>query len=563
MKVFWRKAIAASCVLAFVAGCSDKKDVPTKSEPTQTIGTEGKNLTFPSGVEVAVPKDAVTSDSRLTVTNPVTSPLPIPGTAKTAVQFDVSLEQNGKKDVQPSQPLSATVDLTGAWLPAGAKPQDAKVYTPIDGRLWMVPSQVVGTKLTMSLGHLSPKYITYVSDADLIKSFDANRVKKDPGSCAQQIAVDGGKVKFGSDAKGWSTKKDSPILACLYKGTDGYARIGILNRVPYVLSVSTDSKFRADESQGTADAELIKMVTRKLFPDANTQRLVAEGDTFVGSVKIDDLPSTINVRADIDTFISDVIIRDTQLLLDFLKASPTPAGETTELLDKVLGSSSVISCFQDLFKDQGSNPNQGSITAGSAKCMVEPIIDYITDKFGLGDLWSAIKFVKDGIGNLIAAAKYAWVGVVAVKGTIKVPVVAEMEAKFTSSIDFRGFHMPLYPWWKVLPQPPGVFFAEIDDMSTCKRAGTRDCASVVVGPGPSVDDPISLSSFCGPGTLSTKNIAGRSTRVLTARCTPSSKWYEVQAWEMNPDGRHITYFIPKSRKEMKGLDKAFAQATWE
>lgn len=568
MNGFWRTAAAAVCALALIAGCSNSsKDEPEQSKSSQTVGAEGKNLKFPEGVEVAVPQNAVTSESHLEVTKPMTSPTAVLGATRPTVRFDVSLTQNGNSSIQPLQPLTTTVDLRGAWVPDGAKPQDAKVYTPIGNSLWLVPSKIEGTKLTMSLGHLSPKYITYVSDADLVKSFDAARVKKDTGSCAQQIAVDGGKVKFGSASKGWSTKPDSHILACLYKGNAGEVRVGILNRVDYVLSIAGHADVRFGESTGDAETEMIKAITRQLFPNDKVKALVGDGGTAVGSVKIDDLPSTIEIKASHSTFAADSIMRLLGLTIGALTGKMAIV-DNLETIGKLLKNIDVITCFQGVIKDAGADMSMGEIASIGSKCIV-PIMEALGELFDLGNLWARATFVVEALKGIYDTIKSAWNGIrVTIGDTISVPVVAEMEAKFTHSLRFAGLNLPLYSNWATKAEATDVPSAY--DMSTChdlQEDHWKLCAGLSIQADMVYSSPEEyrnwMQQLCPVDAPTTTSIGGeRAYRFVVNHCDAWEVSYQMHLWFIPNRDVVISYTIPERGKEMKGVDKALAAATW-
>jgi hypothetical protein len=408
------------------------KEEPHRNGPPRSheVGPEGGALSFDGGVVITVPKGAVDRKATLAITSPDRvsdhGTVPFKKLNKPTVVFDVSLKE-GTRSIQPRKPLRMSVSLKDAWLPTGAKPVDAKVYTPLGGGLALMPSKLDGNRLTISMGHLSPKYVSYVSDADLVASFDADKTEKDPSTCSQQVAISGGKVIFGA-TQGWAIgDKNSPVYACLYKGQDGYVRVGVLNRVDYIVSIAATSNVRIAEATGDAETEATKAIQRTLFPAGKVKALVGGGDTLVASIRIDDLPETLELRADPNVFFSASFYRLLSLAVDLLVDKT--GSQTLEAIESLMGNVDLVTCLQSVVNDMGNSPSVGSIFQGSMKC-VSTIVEAIAKTFKLeGLFWGKVSWVIDAITTIIATATDAWNGIrLTINDTIRIPVVAEMDA---------------------------------------------------------------------------------------------------------------------------------------
>lgn len=355
------KLVALVAIVAVVGGWftyqhfDDKKTGEQVSSPekgnTVSVDEQGGTLTFPHGVTVTVPKGAVDAKSELSVSAPrelkSNDAGPLSGMRSAGVAFDVSLARGDVKDIQPRASLVVTVPRGGVYAPSAPKAAHVLPYTanPAGGYL-LIPVRVDQKYVSIEMSHLSPKYVVYVTDAELLKSFDAEKAKSTPADCAQQVTVNKQKVKFGSRTTGWSLKSDSPVYACLYEGENGYVRVGVINRVDYVLAVAAARDVRLAASAGTnAETEAIKALATRIFNLEKVRKYVGLDEKLVGSIALQDLPATIELQGDVHTYLAESVWR--ALTVAVMVFVGKDSQETAKIAKALIESVDVLGCLQD------------------------------------------------------------------------------------------------------------------------------------------------------------------------------------------------------------------------
>lgn len=352
-----------------------------KPEPKK-INEQGGTFTFTDGIIVVVPKGAVDVETEIVVSAPL--PLkqndagPLTGKRASGVLFDVSLVRGETKDIQPRVPLTVKVPLNGSkYAPPAPKGGHILSYTanPAGGFL-LLPATVNSQYLSVEMSHLSRKYVVYITDAELLRSFDSEKTRSAPANCAQEATINGQKVKFGSKSRGWSLKDNSPIYACIYAGSkSNEVRVGIVNRIDYILPVAATKDFRlAATSDKNAETEAIKSLARNIFNIKQVRAYIAENEEAVGSVMVDDLPATIELQGDPHTFLAEAVW---QLLnvaaMVFVGESST---KTVKLVKNLIESVDVIGCLQDKLHDT-DKPDWFRAVRAVTDC-TGPILDVIS-----------------------------------------------------------------------------------------------------------------------------------------------------------------------------------------
>jgi hypothetical protein len=429
----WLGATAIVAVLALVAtGVVYEDKLPWsdsgKTEGgSQTVTSKGGVHSFPSGIVITVPKGAVKKDTTLTVgeSTQLTDKEngPFKGLRSGAVKFDVSLSADGRNDIQPLKPLAITIPLSGDLLPEGAKPTQALLYTANPkGDFFLLQSKVEGGNILKGmLTHLSPKYVSYVSDQELLDVFFPEKVETDRDKCKQEVTISGQKYKIGDKSRGWSLKDDSPLFACLSAGSKGYVRVGIANRIEYMLSVAAHSDVRLAVSGGDASEQNIKNVAKAVFGTSKVRGYLEHGGEMVGSISTADVPSTIELVADPATFFAESMWNVFNLTVSLLVGKQI-GGETAKMVEDLLKLTDITSCAKGVFDDLNSTPSVWDVVNGGLKCMGAIIA-------GLGklvDIWASWKvaWIGDAIRAIVDTAKGGFNGVVLTKnGTIRVEVV--------------------------------------------------------------------------------------------------------------------------------------------
>jgi hypothetical protein len=431
----WWAALAGvvALVVAVVWGTGNMpwQGPGTAEAGVSRVGPGGGTFTFPGVVVVSVPKGAVTSETTLRVTAPQAlrtgEPGPLAGVRTSAVRIGVSLERG----VQPKVPLTLRLPHTGTGR--------ALAYTPGDGTYALLPSADDGRRVSVSLPHLSPKYVAYVDDQALLGSFFPKEVEKDRGRCAQETTVSGRKIRIGAASRGWSLKDDSPVFACLSAGDGGHVRVGIANRVDYILSVAATGDVRLAVSRGDNEEEVVKYVSALLPFGHNVKAYLGRDGELVGSVAAQDLPATIELRGDFRTFAAESIVRLFGLAVGLLTGEGN-AGRTMETVGVLLGQGSLVSCVQNSMAPLSGNATLGQVVNAGAGCfgtlvgLLAGRIDVVRALWRVAWAGDALKAIADTVTSSISGIRMQ------LRNTLRVEVIGPPTGPaFTLKPNFANF----------------------------------------------------------------------------------------------------------------------------
>jgi hypothetical protein len=396
------------------------------------VTAEGGTFNFPSGLSVVVPKGAVDGDATLQVSKPSvldkSASGPFTGIRTAGVVFDVALNQGGKS-TQPKAPLEIVVPLKdgSSFRPAGVKGSIPLAYTPDEkGGYLLLPSKKTEDQaLHVTAAHLSPKYVTFVTDQALLDSFFPDKVKADPSvECKQEISVSDEKVKIGPKSQGWSLNSDSAIFACLSEGADGNVQVGVVNRIDYILSVAATSDVRLASSRGDADEELYKLVANFLPGGEKVKTLLGRGGKMVGSINPDDLPSTIELQGQFRTFIAESAVRLLGLAIGILTGEGK-GGKTLELLGKALSAAGLVTCLQSSLGKLPEDSNVASVVTSTAGCF-GALFEAVASQIDLGNVLWRIPWMADAFSAIIDTVVSSMNGIkLTLANTLRVQVVKE------------------------------------------------------------------------------------------------------------------------------------------
>lgn len=431
--------VAVVVVIALAVGLgirTGKIDNPFASEPKAgpktetTVGKDGGTFTFPDGVVITVPKGAVKEDTTLSAggITPLRSQDAGPfgdsksrGVRAGAVKFDVSLSRDGQNDIQPAKPLEVKVPLKGKFKPAGVDTRLALLYTPgVDGKGYrLLPSELAKNGVLHGwLPHLSPKYVTYVSDQGLLDAFFPEKIKQDRSQCKQSVTVGDTKVKTGRNTYGWSLEDNSPIFACLSKGSEGYVRVGVVNQLYFILSVAATDNVRLAASSDDPEEEVAKRLADLLFPNGKIKSYVGRDGKLVGSIDVDTLPAEIQLRGDPNTFLAEGAWQALKLMAGI--ATGSGGGDiATTLLDVP----SIISCVQGALNvSQGNLPSlAGAIDLVLSKCS-EEVLNQV-EPANMFNLSGRLFAIFSGLWDIVKTTRTAFDGIrMQVNGTMRIPV---------------------------------------------------------------------------------------------------------------------------------------------
>lgn len=416
-------------------------DSGTTEGGAREVTENGGVFTFPNGMVITVPKGAVKGKATLRVGGSTQLGKddngPFKGLRTGGVAFDVSLSSGGQSNIQPRKPLGITIPLSGDLLPRGAQSSRALLYTagPKGGFLLLQSKVEGGNVLKGMLPHLSPKYVAYVDDQALLNAFYPDRIEKNRGECKQEISVSGRKYKIGGASRGWSLKDDSHIFACLSAGSEGYVRVGVTNRIEYMLSVAAHRDIRLAVSGGDATEQNVKNVARTLFGSDKVRGYLEHGGELVGSINTKDLPSTIELKGDISTFASEVTWNLLNLVVGVLVGEKI-GGETAKVIGKLLQATDVVSCLKGALDDLSGNPSVWDVAMGGLSC-TGAIIGAMGELVSAWAAWRVV-WVADAFKTIFDTSKTAFNGArLTLDGTMRIEVV-EVAPPFS----FAG------EWWR-------------------------------------------------------------------------------------------------------------------
>lgn len=567
------KVIAVLAAVAFLIGTAyitgewpfKPFDSPFASEPdgdknSRDVTANGGSFQFDSGIRVSVPAGAVDKDATLSVSGirqlAKKAAGPLGGLRDGAETFDVSLSSDRQSHMQPKKPLRVMVPLP---LSMGAHTTALPYTTDGRGNYYLLPYTVNGNTLVIDMPRLSPKYIAYVSDDKLLADFDADQTKVNPGSCSQQVTVNDTKVKFGSKSKGWSTQGDSPIFACLAKGSDGYVRVNMVNRIDYILAVASANNVRLAASKGDVDTEMVKSITRLIFPDNKVKAYAGLDDKIVGSIAVGDLPATIELRGDPPTFFAGNIWTLLNLSIELL--SGKTGSETIELANVVLNAGDYIACTQKLADDLGDNPSAKDVILGGMAC-TGVVIDVLAQHFGVQDIWKRAALLIDAVNAIVDTAVKAGNGIrLQLNNTMRVAVESSGESR-----DFFGLRLTMSESWNV--DIGSSNFVRISDKNRCDSDGTcsefyvdkTNYLGSVLYPECGTDDyyPTPATMLMNINT----SVGGRPAKYTEMQlCDSDGVVGTLRAWRVSGLVLHSMAY-GDSGGQMTNLDSVLANATW-
>jgi hypothetical protein len=436
----WSVAIAGAVALIVAAvWMAGTGNVPWRGSGTAEAGTArvgpgGGTFTFPGGVTVTVPKGAVERETTLRATAPqalkAAETGPLTGVRTAAVKLDISLSGG----VQPKVPLTVKVPDRDAGI--------ALPYTPDGSTYALLQSVREGQATKISLPHLSPKYVAYVSDQALLDSFFPQKVEKNRDACKQEVTVSGQKIRIGGASRGWSLKDGSPIFACLSPGSDGYVRVGIANRVDYILSVAATSNVRLATSRGDSEEEVVKYVSKLLPFGGKVKAYLGRDGKLAGSIDAKDLPATIELQGDFRTFAAESIVRLFGLTVGLLTGEGN-AGKTMETVGTLLEQGSLVSCVRNSMDPLSGNATLGQAVNAGAGCF-GTLVGLLAGRMNLAKALWRLAWVGDALKAIVDTVTSSISGIrMQLRNTLRVEVAGSSGAAagqaFTLKPNFANF----------------------------------------------------------------------------------------------------------------------------
>jgi len=401
----WRATVALGAAIAFLlSGCSTDKSDKAKNSGTAEITTNGGNFTVGDIAFNVVPK-TVEKTTKLTVSAPTVqkgaTPRPLGTATSTNVQFDISLAGGA----QPLEPLDVQIPLNGAFLPAGAKPENARIYTPSDDGWRLVPSVVKNGVLHTKLAHLSPKNISFALPGEIWDSINPWK-PQEVKNCNRELTTTAtGKVTLGGD--GWKKDTSSVLHPCLVQ-ENGKAMLRVGNNAGIMWSVASNGP-SINSPDGSVEIGMVKLIAKTLAPNNKVKAYLAEGDATWTKIDQGNLPVTLEFKADPSTFLSQALWVGLNMSVGMFTG--TSGSKTVAYVKNLLELADVVGCLNNAAETATGNFDANKIvdvmfsTCGEmiAKSLGVDVKSGESADWGLGGILAALGGVKDSIGLLSTA----------------------------------------------------------------------------------------------------------------------------------------------------------------
>lgn len=428
MRYRWRAPAALSVVVALLlsAGCSwfESEEKP-KSATTTEIVPEGGRHTL-ENIVITAPKGTVTSATKLTVTGPVRkqddASLPFGGLKAPNVQFDISLADGA----QPLKPLDVEIPLTGNFLPSGAKPEHALLYSPNKAGEWrLVPGIVEKGVLHAKVASLSPKHIVFATPAALIKTVLDDlytQSQRDAGGCKHEQTDAEGKVLL--DGSGWEKNANSAVHPCLTQ-QNGKIKLKVTNNSALMWSIATSGP-AVDASTDSTEIEMVRLIARSLPHDKKVKAFLAEGHDAWININDDALPVTVQMRADAVPFLANTIWIAVKFGVGVF--SGKSGDGVLALANEVMKAPELLDCMADAFKSTANNQLDvvGIVRVALSECgqRIAKLVEAVLPPLNWWEKTVNTFFtVVDGIGDALGTINKAYSGVVQqIKGDVTITV---------------------------------------------------------------------------------------------------------------------------------------------
>jgi hypothetical protein len=402
-------ALGAVVTLLLTSGCTSwrSKEKPIVRPATAEL-TPGASNHVLEDVTIAVAENTVNVPTELYVFKPEPKPdepsLPFGGNGLPNVQFDISLARGA----QPLQPLDVKIPLSGKFLPPGANPEHALLYSPNKAGEWrLVPGIVENGVLHAQVASLSPKHIVFFDPVanflQTIGKWEAEGVK----DCNREITTAAtGKIKLGGS--GWKNANDSPLHPCLVE-ENGKAQLRVGNNSTIMWSVASNGPSVNAPRGGTED-ELIKLIVKTFNSDKRVKAYLAEGDATWTEIDNNSLPVTLEFRANPDTFLARAFWVGLNMSVGMLTG--TSGDKTAEVIKTLLvDGSDLVGCLEDVAQSANNIFDANKIVDTLLSICGEKIaqglgVDVASKgavEWTFGGILAALGGIKDSAGLLFTA----------------------------------------------------------------------------------------------------------------------------------------------------------------
>lgn len=372
--------MATVMVIGLGAACTKKSSNILET----TVTAQGGTYKLGSMV-VEVPPNAVTGDTKLTATKPAVIPKGeglFADNRHSGLRFDLHLA-NGQ---QPNTPLKVSIPLDGAFLPQGAKRDDALLFTRTrnDQHFVLVPSELDDKGvLHAELSHLSEKDVLYLTPEKLTEMAKSGAISLLPSpGCPSWIEVPG---RFNLNAN----PDPARIEGCLQpRGADPF--LSAINKTSYMWSVSASQPGTViEDTVDDFEQQGVEQVA-KIFPQNFGKSFLAPGGYVYTKLDSAKMPNKVTFSAEAVNYYAEIIWMVVTFVVEV--STGKKPHEALETINAILTAADVQSCLKDLFGKSDSFPAN--------------IFDNIFTTCGEFMFWVVIKYVGEDAADVKKLHKF-------------------------------------------------------------------------------------------------------------------------------------------------------------
>jgi hypothetical protein len=427
-------ALGAVVTLLLTSGCTSwrSKEKPIVRPATAEL-TPGASNHVLEDVTIAVAENTVNVPTELYVFKPEPKPdepsLPFGGNGLPNVQFDISLARGA----QPLQPLDVKIPLSGKFLPPGANPEHALLYSPNKAGEWrLVPGIVENGVLHAQVASLSPKHIVYATPAAVIQAVLGDlytQSQQDAGDCKHEQTTADGKVLLGGSS--WEKSANSAVHPCLTQ-QNGEIKLKIANNSAIMWSMATSGP-AIDANTSSNETEMIRLIAKWLPHDKNVKAFLAEDHDAWVDVDTSSLPLTVQMRADATPFLANSIWIAVKFGVGLF--SGKGGNDVATLAGEVVKAPELIDCMTDAFKSTADNKLDvgGIVRVALSECgqKIAQLIDALAPPTNWWERVVGTFFtVTEGIAGAVDTINKAYNGIVQqIKGDVTIVVKSDAPPK--------------------------------------------------------------------------------------------------------------------------------------
>jgi|GEM_PF-6575259 len=295
--------------VGLTAGCTSQVAGTAAPQTSVTISPNGGSYAV-SGMTVTAPKGAVAKPTLLTVSDArVVSGANAP-LGGTAVRFNIAFDGGA----EPVQPLQLSIPLSGAFLPAGAKPANAVFYTSTaDNKSYrLLPYDVQNGVLTATVPHLSDKEVAFVDPQKVAQSITRTQPAPAQNDCTKQQLPNIGEVDAAANNNG-----NGRVGVCLRLDGNNLS-LHLSDKSNYTWSVQSPGDLQFGLPLETADDATDRIITPLVLPEPDVRSyLLHGGELDVKNITSQSLPLTVSLLTSNNGLLGEALWDVVKVMVEF------------------------------------------------------------------------------------------------------------------------------------------------------------------------------------------------------------------------------------------------------